>query len=132
MSAGTARQETDRPVSIELTRMSAFDSSAALLAAVVASADDAIISKDLNGIVMSWNAAAERLFGYPAEEMVGQPILRIIPANRRAEEDFVLSRIRDGVGVDHFETVRQRKDGSLVEVSLTISPVRGPAGEVIG
>jgi PAS domain S-box-containing protein len=112
--------------------MSAFDSSAALLAAVVASADDAIISKDLNGVVTSWNAAAERLFGYSAGEMVGQPILRIIPANRRSEEDFVLSRIRDGVGVDHFETVRQRKDGSLVEVSLTISPVRGAAGEVIG
>jgi PAS domain S-box-containing protein len=112
--------------------MSLFDESAALLAAIVSSSDDAIISKDLNGHVMSWNAAAERLFGYTAGEMVGQHITRIIPADRLAEEDFVLSSIRSGRPIDHFETIRRRKDGSLVEVSLTVSPVRAADGTIIG
>jgi PAS domain S-box-containing protein len=112
--------------------MSLFDESAALLAAIVSSSDDAIISKDLNGYVTSWNAAAERLFGYTAGEMVGQHITRIIPADRLAEEDFVLSSIRSGRPIDHFETIRRRKDGSLVEVSLTVSPVRAADGTIIG
>jgi PAS domain S-box-containing protein len=108
------------------------DDSAALLAAIVASSDDAIISKDLNGTVTSWNQGAERLFGYMAAEMIGQHITRIIPADRLSEEDFVLSRVRRGLSVNHFETVRQRKDGSLVEISLTVSPVRNGTGQVIG
>jgi PAS domain S-box-containing protein len=112
--------------------MSIRNDAAALLAAIVSSADDAIISKDLDGYVTSWNPGAERLFGYTAGEMIGEHITRIIPAERRAEEDFVLSRIRAGTGVDHFETVRQRKDGSLVDISLTVSPVRDADGEVIG
>src|SRR5215471_14857786 len=93
------------------------------LAAIVDSSDDAIISKDLNGVVMSWNRAAERMFGYTSEEMVGTSIRRIIPADRQFEEDEVLSQIRRGQKVDHFETIRQRKDGSFVPISLTVSPV---------
>jgi PAS domain S-box-containing protein len=108
------------------------DNSAGLLAAIVASSEDAIVSKDLNGYVTSWNPAAERVFGYAAAEMIGQHITRIIPASRVAEEDYVLSRIRSGLAVDQFETLRQRKDGSLVEVSLTVSPVRDSSGRVVG
>ncbi len=102
------------------------------LARVVESSDDAIISKDLNGIVTSWNRAAERMFGYTATEMVGQSIRTIIPADRQGEEDMVLSRIRAGESTTHFETVRQRKDGTLVPISLTVSPIHDDAGKVIG
>jgi PAS domain S-box-containing protein len=102
------------------------------LAAIINSSDDAIVSKDLNGIVMSWNPAAERMFGWTSSEMVGQSILKIIPKDRYSEEDAVLSRIRRGLGVDHFETVRQRKDGSMVDISLTVSPVRDDDGTIIG
>ena len=102
------------------------------LAAIVASSDDAIVSKDLNGIVQSWNPAAETLFGYTSREMVGQSIRKIIPADRQSEEDEVLAKIRAGIGVDHFETRRQRKNGELVDISLTVSPVRDAAGRVIG
>ena len=100
----------------------------AYLAAIVDSSDDAIISKDLNGIVRSCNAAAERLFGYPAHELIGQPIRVLIPPERQDEEDDIIARIRDGVKVDHFQTVRRTKDGRLVDVSLTVSPVRDAIG----
>ena len=83
------------------------------LARVVESSDDAIVSKDLNGIITSWNRAAERMFGYTAEEAIGRSIRMIIPADRQAEEDMVLARIRAGEAVTHFETIRQRKDGTL-------------------
>jgi PAS domain S-box-containing protein len=102
------------------------------LARVVESSDDAIVSKDLNGIITSWNRAAERMFGYTAEEAVGRSIRMIIPADRQSEEDVVLSRIRAGDSVDHYETVRQRKDGAELSVSLTVSPIRSDDGEVIG
>src|SRR6476660_998335 len=101
------------------------------LAAIVASSDDAIVSKDLTGRIMSWNAAAERLFSWTAAEDIGKHISIIIPKERRQEEDFVLSRIRQGLMVDHFETVRQRKDGSLIEISVTISPIHAPDGTVV-
>lgn len=104
----------------------------ARLAAIVSSSDDAIVSKDLNGIVQSWNEGAMRIFGYTAEEMIGQPILRLIPADRPGEEDRILERLRRGERVDHFETVRVRKDGRRIHVSVTISPVRDAAGRVIG
>src|SRR6202022_903428 len=91
------------------------------LAAIVASSDDAIVSKDLTGIITSWNRGAEQLFGYTAEEAIGQPITMVIPPDRLGEEDLVFGRIRRGEGVDHFETVRWRKDGTLVDVSLTVS-----------
>jgi len=102
------------------------------LAAIVESSDDAIVSKDLNGTVISWNAAAERIFGYSSEEMVGKSIRTIIPADRQAEEDDVLARMRRGERVEHFDTVRQRKDGSFVDISLTVSPIRDATGRIIG
>jgi PAS domain S-box-containing protein len=102
------------------------------LAAIVESSDDAIVSKDLNGIVTSWNRAAATMFGYSAAEMIGQSIRRIIPGDRQSEEDNVLARIRRGERVDHFETLRQRKDGTLVPISLTVSPIRNAQGEAIG
>jgi PAS domain S-box-containing protein len=102
------------------------------LAAIVDSSDDAIAGKTLDGIVTSWNVAAERMFGFTAAEMIGHSIRRIIPADRQGEEDEVLARIRRGEKVDHFETVRQRKDGTAVFVSLTVSPIRDERGTVIG
>ena len=114
------------------SRATAADRAALRLAALVESSDDAIVSKDVNGIVRSWNPAAERMFGYAAAEVVGESIRVIIPADRQAEEDLVLDRIRRGRRVDHFETVRRRKDGSLVPISLTVSPIRDPDGNVIG
>lgn len=104
----------------------------AYLAAIVTSADDAIASKTLNGIVTSWNASAEQMFGYTAQEMVGQPILRLIPPDRHDEEDRILARLRAGERIEHFETVRMTKDGQSLDVSLTISPVRDSAGAIIG
>jgi PAS domain S-box-containing protein len=105
---------------------------AARHAAIVASSDDAIVSKDLTGRITSWNAAAERLFGWRADEVIGQSISIIIPPDRQTEETYVLSRISQGLGVDHFETVRQRKDGSRIEISLTVSPIHASDGTVIG
>ena len=102
------------------------------LAAIVESSDDAIVSKDLDGIVTSWNQGAERIFGYTAAEMIGRSIRAIIPADRQQEEDQVLARVRRGEKVDHFETVRQRKDGKLVHISLTVSPVRDASGTIVG
>src|SRR3546814_5207923 len=99
------------------------------LAAIVESSDDAILSKDLNGIIASWNAGAERLFGYTAAEAVGQSITMLIPADRHDEEDMILARIRSGERVDHFETLRRHKDGSLIPISLTISPIRARTEE---
>jgi PAS domain S-box-containing protein len=104
----------------------------ALLAAVVDSADDAIISKTLTGQITSWNAAAERLFGYSAQEAIGQSVTMLIPADRQQEEVMILSRMRAGLRVEHFETVRRAKDGRLIDISLTVSPVRNDAGQVIG
>ena len=102
------------------------------LARVVESSDDAIISKDLSGIITSWNQAAEVMFGYAANEAVGQSIRMIIPADRQAEEDMVLERIRAGQPISHFETIRQRKDGTLIPISLSVSPILDDTGRVIG
>ena len=102
------------------------------IAAIVESSDDAIISKDLNGTIATWNAGAERIFGYVAEEAIGKSITILIPPDRRQEEDEILEHIRHGRRVDHFETVRIRKDGSKADISLTISPVRNSAGKIIG
>ncbi|HET9268806.1 MAG TPA: ATP-binding protein [Vicinamibacterales bacterium] len=104
----------------------------AYLAAIVESSDDAIISKDLHGVVRSCNAAAERMFGYSAAELVGKPIRLIIPADRQAEEDDIIARLRRGERMDHFQTVRRAKDGRLIDVSLTVSPVRDASGRVVG
>ena len=104
----------------------------ARLAAIVESSFDAIISKDLDGIITSWNPAAERLFGYTASEAIGQPILIIIPPSHHDEEARIITRIRRGERVETFETLRRRKDGTLVPVSLTISPMRAKDGRIIG
>ncbi|MCG6113908.1 MAG: PAS domain S-box protein [Mesorhizobium sp.] len=104
----------------------------ARLAAIVESSFDAIISKDLNGIITSWNPAAERLFGYSAEEAIGRPILIVIPDSHHGEEAGIIARIRLGESVETFETIRLRKDGALVPVSLTISPIRAHDGKIIG
>src|ERR1700735_419048 len=104
-----------------------------LLSSIVDSSHDAIISKSLNGgIITSWNKSAERLFGYTAEEAIGQPITMLIPADRLGEEPQIISRLRQGERVDHFATVRRRKDGTLIDISLTISPVRDASGKIIG
>jgi PAS domain S-box-containing protein len=102
------------------------------LAAIVEYSDDAIASKTLEGIVQTWNRAAERLFGYTADEIIGKSITLIIPPERLAEEDLVLSRIRAGQTVEHYETVRRAKDGRLIDISLTVSPIRLPDGTIIG
>jgi PAS domain S-box-containing protein len=114
----TARQQVQRA----MTR----------LAAIVESSDDAIISKDLNGVVMSWNPGAQKIFGYSAAEMIGSSILRIIPEDLRDEEAFILSAVKRGVGVTNLETRRRRKDGSVVGVSVTTSPIRDATGTVTG
>jgi PAS domain S-box-containing protein len=108
------------------------DAAAAYLAAIVDSSDDAIISKDLNGVIQSFNAAAERIFGYTAAELIGQPVLILIPPDRLNEEADILARIRRGERIDHFQTVRRAKDGRLVNVSITVSAVRDRQGVVIG
>jgi len=102
------------------------------LAAIVESSDDAIISKDLNGIICSWNKGAERIFGYGADEVIGKSITTLMPPERLNEEPGILQRIRAGERIDHYETVRRRKDGSLLNVSLTVSPIRDATGKVIG
>jgi PAS domain S-box-containing protein len=102
------------------------------LAAIVESSDDAIVSKDLNGIITSWNRGAEDLFGYTADEAIGQSITMVIPPDRLAEEDMVLGHIRRGERIEHFETIRRRKDGTLVPISLTVSPIRDAAGVIVG
>ena len=102
------------------------------LAAVVTSSDDAIVTKSLQGIITSWNPAAERIFGYTEAEAIGQSIRMLIPADRQTEEDTVLARIRAGEAIEHYETIRLRKDGSPISISLTVSPLRNDAGEIIG
>jgi PAS domain S-box-containing protein len=108
------------------------DKAIGLIAAIVDSSDDAIISKTLEGVITTWNSGAERLFGYSAKEAVGQPISMIIPLDRRDEEKKILAQLRQGERIDHFDTVRVRKDGTKLEISLTISPVRDAAGKIIG
>ena len=106
--------------------------SLARLAAIVESSDDAILSKDLHGIIQTWNAGAERLFGYRAEEVIGQPITLLLPPERIQEEDQILHRLLGGQRVEHLETVRVTKDGGRIDVSVTVSPIRGEDGRIIG
>jgi PAS domain S-box-containing protein len=117
---------------IDITERKKAELAMAHLAAIVNSSDSAIVGKNLQGIVTSWNQAAERLFGYSAEEMIGRSILRIIPPNRQDEETRILDRIGRGQSVEHYETIRRRKDGSEVPISLTVSPIIDGHGNVIG
>jgi len=118
--------------STDITERKRAEQATRLLAAIVESSHDAIVSKSLNGVITSWNKGAERLFGYAAEEAVGQNITLIIPLERRDEERMIIEQLTRGERVDHFETVRMRKDGSLLDVSLTISPMKDASGRVVG
>jgi PAS domain S-box-containing protein len=118
--------------STDITERKRAEQSTSLLAAIVESSHDAIVSKSLNGVITSWNKGAERMFGYAAEEAVGQNITMIIPPGRRDEEKTIIEQLMRGERVDHFETVRMRKDGSLLDVSLTISPMKDASGRVVG
>jgi PAS domain S-box-containing protein len=108
------------------------DAGNSFLAAIVTSSDDAIISKDLNGIIRSWNEGARRIFGYEADEIVGQPILRLIPPELHHEEEFILAKIRSGQRIEHFESTRVRKNGEKFPISVTISPIKDDSGTIIG
>jgi PAS domain S-box-containing protein len=116
----------------DITERKRAEEARSRLAAIVASSDDAIVSKSLDGIIRTWNRGAERMFGYTAEEAVGRHITLIIPEERRPEEDMVLGKVRRGETVEHFETVRRAKDGRLLDISLTVSPIRDARGQVVG
>jgi PAS domain S-box-containing protein len=117
---------------MDVTESKETERAAAHFAALVASSDDAIMSKTLKGIVTTWNKGAERLYGYTAEEMIGQPVRKLIPPERHDEEPVILERLARGETIDHYETVRRRKDGSLVDISLTVSPIKDSKGAIIG
>src|SRR3989442_1553553 len=119
-------QEAYIDVGLRLSTMQSY------LAAIVESSDDAIISKDLNGTIQSFNAAAERMFGYASAEVVGKSITILIPRDRLSEETEILRRLHRGERIDHFETVRMAKDGRLLDISLTVSPVRDAEGKIVG
>ena len=117
---------------VEATIPGASERERALLAAIVTSSEDAIVSKTLQGIVTSWNAAAEHVFGFTAAEMIGESIIRIIPPDLHYQEEEILQKVRSGERIERFETVRVRKDGAKLDISLTISPIRDAAGNIIG
>jgi two-component system, chemotaxis family, CheB/CheR fusion protein len=116
----------------DITDRSRGEEASRRLAAIIESSDDAIVTKDLNGTITSWNAAAERLFGYKPDEIVGQSILTLIPTDRHHEEPGIIGRIRRGQRIDHYETVRRRKDGTLFDISVTVSPLKDQKGQIIG
>lgn len=117
---------------IDITERKRTEQLTRRIASIVEFSDDAIVSKGLDGIIKTWNPGAERLFGYTAEEVIGKPVTLLIPMDRHDEEPDILSRIQRGERIDHYETVRQRKDGSLVEISLTVSPIKNAEGRIIG
>jgi PAS domain S-box-containing protein len=117
---------------MDITERHEASMESARLASIVASSDDAIISKTLDGHITSWNASATRIFGYHANEMIGQPITRIIPPELHAEESEIIARLKLGERIDHYETVRVAKDGRRIDMSLTTSPLRDKSGRVIG
>jgi PAS domain S-box-containing protein len=117
---------------VDVTDRKRREEAIARLAAIVESSDDAIVSKDLSGIITSWNHGAERLFGYTAQEVIGKPITILVPADLSDEEMGILERIRHGGRIDHYETVRRRKDGALLDISLTVSPIMDAQGTIVG
>ncbi|HEV3143684.1 MAG TPA: PAS domain S-box protein [Gemmataceae bacterium] len=136
-SAAPIRDDSGRVTGVvlvfrDVTEQRQAQRSVRFLASIVASSDDAIIGKDINGIITSWNQAAERLFGYSAKEAVGNPIAMLVPPDRAGEMPAILERVRRGEKVEHFDTVRRAKNGRLVPISLTVSPIRNEYGEIIG
>jgi PAS domain S-box-containing protein len=125
-------EQKAKSLEAEIAKNKGYEDRGRLLAAIVESSDDAIISKDLRGIITSWNNGAERMFGYKAHEIVGHSVLELIPPERRQEEPGILARLRNGLRIDHYETVRRRKDGSDIHVSLTVSPVKDSTGKIVG
>ena len=121
-----------RPKKNEITNLKTPELAQYWLSAIIESAEDAIISKTLDGIITSWNKAAERIFGYKAEEVIGKPVTILIPEGHLNEEPTILARLRAGDRIEHYETVRMRKDGTHIDISLTVSPIRGPKGEIVG
>jgi PAS domain S-box-containing protein len=119
-------------VARDVTMIREAERATAYLGAIIQSSDDAIISKDLNGFITSWNESAERIFGYKSEEIVGRHISVIIPAERLHEEDKILATLKAGKRIDHFETMRRHKDGHLIPISITVSPIKNSSGEVVG
>jgi PAS domain S-box-containing protein len=117
---------------LDITERKQAEETSARLAAIVESSEDAIISKDLDGVITSWNRGAERIFGYTASEVIGHPVTMLFPPNHHDEEPGILQRIRRGESVEHYETVRRRKDGKLLDISLSVSPVTNATGKVIG
>jgi PAS domain S-box-containing protein len=117
---------------MDVTDRKRANEAAQRLAAIVESSDDAIVSKTLDGVIATWNRGAERLFGYTADETIGKSITILFPPDRHDEEPEILARIQRGERVDHYETVRRRKDGSLIDISLTVSPIKGTDGRIVG
>jgi PAS domain S-box-containing protein len=126
------RKKADADMRRQDEQLSTMTRATQQLAAIVESSDDAIASKDLNGIIVSWNSGAERVFGYAADEIIGRPVTTLIPEDRQHEEPGILERVRRGQRIEHYETVRRRKDGTLIDVSLTVSPVRDRDGRIVG
>jgi PAS domain S-box-containing protein len=124
--------DTGLIITLDITEIKQAEEKSAKLAAIVETSDDAIISKTLASVVTSWNASAQRMFGYTAEEMIGQTIYKIIPEDRQDEEPQIIARLKTGERVDHFETKRHTKDGRLLDISLTISPIKDAQGNIIG
>jgi PAS domain S-box-containing protein len=116
----------------DITERKRAEAAAMRLAALVQSSHDAVAAKTLNGIITDWNQSAERIFGYKPKEIIGKSVLTLIPKDRQSEEQEILRKIRHGESLDHYETVRRRKDGRLIDVSLTISPIKNPKGEIVG
>jgi len=121
-----------RPKKNQITNLTSPELAQYWLSAIIESAEDAIISKTLDGIITSWNKGAERIFGYTAEEVIGKPVTILIPEGHLNEEPAILARLRAGDRIEHYETVRMRKGGSPIDISLTVSPIRGPRGEIVG
>jgi PAS domain S-box-containing protein len=125
-------QRVQLAVTRDITDRKRAQEAMARLAAIVESSDDAIISKDLNSIITSWNTGAEKIFGYTREEVIGKPVTLLMPPERLNEEPMIQQRIKNGEAIDHYETVRRRKNGTLLDISLTVSPIRNERGQVVG
>src|SRR5581483_1767422 len=116
----------------DITELKRARQAESFLGAIIESAEDAIISKTLDGMITSWNPGAEKVFGYSAPEVIGKPVLILIPPDHQNEEPWILERLRKGERIEHYETVRKRKDGALIDISLTVSPVKDPQGRIVG